>query len=117
MLRRVPLPRLLRTARAELAPRLAEPLIAVRELAPGVDVEHAAFAPDGGSVLTCSARQAQLWSADEDGGQLLRVDLHGGRILRSCAFSHDAAWVATGAKDGSIWIWPTDPVRIAEQLR
>jgi len=90
---------------------------AVRELAPGVDVEHAAFAPDGGSVLTCSARQAQLWSADEDGGQLLRVDLHGGRILRSCAFSHDAAWVATGAKDGSIWIWPTDPVRIAEQLR
>ena len=88
----------------------------LRELPIDASVSFATFSPDGRFILTCTARQAQLWRA-ADGEQHLHVDLHRGRMLLNGAFGPDSAWAATSDKDGSVWIWPTDPVQLAESLR
>ena len=79
------------------------------------DVQHASYSEDGQFLLTCSrAGTAQLWRCGEDAKEL---DFEGHLApLRCGALSRDGSWAATSARDGSIWIWPTDPVEVAERL-
>ncbi|MBL8732386.1 MAG: protein kinase [Planctomycetes bacterium] len=87
----------------------------VARFAAGAPLQAAAFSPDGGFVLTASSNQAeaQLWRAD--GTELVRF--HGHRQpVAALTFSHDARWCATAANDGTVCLWPTDPVAVARRL-
>ncbi|MCK5942878.1 MAG: hypothetical protein KAI24_12955, partial [Planctomycetes bacterium] len=90
--------------------------VEVLSLATDGRVRHASFSTDGTLLLTCSIDDgsAQLWRT-ADGAELLHFDGHLAP-LTSGAISDDGKWAATSAQDGSIWIWPTDPVAVARRL-
>ena len=71
----------------------------------------ATYSRDGRFLLTCSrGGEARLLRA-ADAREELRFDPDGTPLLCG-AFSPDGAWAATSYKNGSIRIWPTDPVGV-----
>jgi len=83
----------------------------------GQPVRFAAWSCDGQFVLTCGeGRQpsAQLWRV-ADGSEWLRFSDHRGPIQWG-SFRRDGGAVATTARDGTVCIWPTDPVAVARRL-
>lgn len=88
-----------------------------RTLQANGSISHAALSPDGAFVLTCTAGKdgaAQLWRT-ADGTEELHFAGHRATLLHG-TFSGTGEWAATSAADGSIWIWPTDPVAVARRL-
>jgi WD40 repeat protein len=85
------------------------------ELRTGTSLERAAWSRDSSLVLTSSRGDAEsvLWRID--GSELLRFRGHRGP-LESGVFRPDGSAVATAASDGTICIWPTDPVARARRL-
>ena len=77
----------------------------------------AAFSRDGTTLLTCgegSKSEAKLWRT-ADGTALLTFGGHNGDIDHG-AFHPDGSVVATTARDGTVCLWPTDPVAVARRL-
>lgn len=77
----------------------------------------ATFSRDGRFVLTCGERtdaEAMLWRV-ADGTERLRFQGHRGPIEWG-AFAPDGHAVVTTAKDGTVCIWPVDPVAAASRL-
>ncbi|MFY9344739.1 MAG: serine/threonine-protein kinase [Planctomycetota bacterium] len=80
-------------------------------------LRHAAFDRNGDHVLTCgdgSAGEAVLWRV-ADGTGVLRFRGHRGPIDHG-AFHPEGSAIATTARDGTVCLWPTDPVAVARRL-
>ncbi len=75
---------------------------------------HVAFSRDGAWIVACcEGGEARLWRAD--GTDHLRFRGHRGHL--DCgAFRPDGAACATAARDGTVCVWPTDPVGVARRL-
>jgi serine/threonine protein kinase/WD40 repeat protein len=87
------------------------------ELSANGPIAHVACSPDGRFVLTCSTGRdgsAQLWRTT-DGTEELHFNGHRASLMHA-TFDSTGALAATSAADGSVWIWPTDPVAVARRL-
>jgi WD40 repeat protein len=85
----------------------------VRTFAGAAPLRFATFAADGTRVLTCGD-EAVLWQV-ADGTELLRFRGHRGGVEHG-AFAPDGGSIATVSRDGTICVWPTDPVAAARRL-
>jgi tetratricopeptide (TPR) repeat protein len=75
---------------------------------PGLDGEIA-FAPDGRRVLTWSglSPDVRLWDAAT--GEPVAPSLNHADHVNAAAFSPDGRWLATGCRDGTVWLWDVSP--------
>jgi uncharacterized protein with WD repeat len=86
-------------------------------VAPGSDVAHAAFSPDGKHLLTVAGRSAVL--RDLDGRQVM-FPLHYAAAdtkIVDAAFGPADGLVVTGASNGSVAIWDAEGQKLREVHR
>jgi WD40 repeat protein len=91
---------------------------AVRQsFACGQPIRFAAWSRDGRWVVACGEGREPAARVFEvaSGAERLRFTGHRGAVDWG-AFSHDGASVATTARDGTVCVWPTDPVAVARRL-
>jgi len=75
-------------------------------------VSEAAFSPDARKIVTGSrSRRLRVWSAI-DGAPLADLPPDRSEPVR-VAFSRDGRWILAGCADGSVHLWPDDPLAAA----
>ncbi len=66
----------------------------------------------GTLILTASQEGTAQLSSSTDGAAILRYE-HGQIPLTCAEFSRNGQWVVTAAEDGTLRVWPIDPVAVA----
>jgi WD40 repeat protein len=81
---------------------------------PSAIVSALAFAPDSRLLLVAARDDSvSLWDL---GRRERRLELRGGHGgVRAAEFRADGAWVATGSQDGTLRVWPVEPLPFAQR--
>lgn len=91
----------------------------LQQFATELHIGHAALDRTGNRLLLCSddpqTPVAQVFDLSTS-KLMVRCTSHHGALL-ACALSADGAYALTSAKDRTVLVWPTDPVKLALNLR